>query len=1012
MVVAFSTAFAQDPQEYIFNHRSINDGLASNFVNCVFRDKKGFLWIGSENGLQRYDGNKFISPYRGLGAGALPPFPVHQILEDKEGRLWLRMKNRIGILDPVTFRFQQVTVSAKKTLPANGEHRLYKDARNNVYLIISRFGWFYFDAATCSLKEEKAPFRLPDDWGIRKVIEDKQTGSYWITGDKGLGLYNVAQKQLYSYANNPIQHPLLNDVRLSKAVTNFYIDRNRKFWIVNWNVDKNKDGGQAFFCYDERTKKYTNDTIGLANAGRNGYFEAEHIGEFADSVILVYGQNCMVMKDRDRFEGFEDPYNTGFGIKFNKVNHIIQDKEDLLWVATDNGLYSMPLKRGVSRHMMLRQTDGVVSTFNALEQLSNGQLWLGSWGRGVLVREASLAPAGVDLYKKAPADGNYKLVWDIEEHRSGDIWIGCQAGRLMVYDPKSKRTNYLTPAIFNAKTIRQVEQDGAGNLWFATQSGQLVKWTAGHNYNEGYEEIKQLGVIVSKLYFDKSGMLWIATHGQGVYLLNPQTGKVVNQFGANKSMAAYSENVEDVLQLNDSLFCFAGDLLNIWNVKRGRISQTISHNREPLHGVFAVQKDEEGQLWVSAITGIYKCVKDLVIKYNQWDGLVTVSNNSFLLEKSLKLQNGNIVFAGNQHLVSFKPSTYKSKTAPPDVTITDFRLFNQFLPIDSLLNLDHVRLKTDQNSISIDFSALSFSPQSKLTYFYKMQGADKDWIRVEGSPVAFYNLLPPGDYTFMVKAQNEEGLESKNITKLSIYIPPPFWQTPWFVLVVLFVLGCVGYYWHRMRIERLLQVEKVRTRLARDLHDDMGSTLSSINILSNMAIKRIENDQAVTKDYMVKISDNSSRMMEAMDDIVWSINPVNDTMRKMLARMKEFAGDVLEARDINYRFETDEAVKDVTFNMDQRREIFLIFKEAINNIVKYAHATEVKVVMQLKSRQFILQVIDNGIGFEYTSDGPDSARRGNGMRNMLKRAETVKGTFMVESARQAGAMIELRVPLA
>ncbi|RYZ27542.1 MAG: hypothetical protein EOO10_12405 [Chitinophagaceae bacterium] len=349
---------------------------------------------------------------------------------------------------------------------------------------------------------------------------------------------------------------------------------------------------------------------------------------------------------------------------------------------------------------------------------------------------------------------------------------------------------------------------------------------------------------------------------------------------------------------------------------------------------------------------------------------------------------------------------------PPDVTITDFRLFNQFLPVDSLLDLELIRLQTNQNSISIDFSALSFSPQTKLTYFYKMQGADKDWIRVDGPPIAFYNLLPPGDYTFMVKAQNEEGLESKNITKLTIYIPPPFYQTPWFILLVLFGLGCLAYYWHRMRIERLLQVERVRTRLARDLHDDMGSTLSSINILSNMAIKRIENDQQVTKDYMVKISDNSSRMMEAMDDIVWSINPVNDTMRKMLARMKEFAGDVLEARDINYRFETDEAVKDVTFNMDQRREIFLIFKESINNIVKYAHATEVRVVMQLKSRQFIMQVIDNGVGFDYTSDGNGSAKRGNGMRNMQKRAETVKGKLLVESALRNGTMIELRVQVA
>jgi ligand-binding sensor domain-containing protein/two-component sensor histidine kinase len=1018
LLVMFSwslEAFGQDLNEYIFNHRSINDGLASNFVNCVFRDKKGFLWIGSENGLQRYDGNKFISPYRGFHAGALPPFPVHQVMEDKDGRMWLRMDNRIGIFDPVMFQFQSIPVQSKTNLPPNGEYRLYKDRKGQVFLVISRFGWFYFDAATSSFRADKAPFPIPADWGVRKVVEDKQTGNYWIAGDRGLGLYDAKKRQLYSYSNNPLQHPLLSDARLSKYVTNVYIDRNRKFWLVNWDQGKNSSGGQSFFCYDERTQRYTNDTLGLANAGNSGYFEAETITEFADTVMLFYGNHCMVMKDRDRFEGFEDTYNTGFGITFNKVNQVMEDKENLLWVATDNGLYSMPLKRGTSRHMVLKQSGGVLSTFNALKQTADGRLWIGSWGRGVLVREHSLERASINVYKNAPTDGNYKLVWDIEEHRSGAIWIGCQAGRLMIYDPKQAQTKFLVPAVFQNKTIRQIRQDPAGNLWFGTQNGQLVKWTNGNAFSDGaFTEVKQLGAMITELLFDKQGMLWVATNGKGVFRMNPQSGAILKQYKMDAGSLSYNENVADILQLNDSLFAFAGDALNIVAIQSGRIVQTVTYNGELLQGVLAMQVDGDGALWVSTGTGIYKCnlQKNQVNKYSQWDGLITVSNNSFVMDRSLTLQNGNIVFAGNQNLVSFKPSTYKNKSAPPDVMITDFRLFDRFLPVDSLSALNTVELSNKENSISFDFSALSFSPQSKLTYYFKLDGADEDWIRAEGPPHATYTLLPPGHYTFMVKAENEEGLASKKITQLRIYIAPPFWRTPWFIGLVALVLCGLAYYWHRMRIERLLQIERVRTRLARDLHDDMGSTLSSINILSNMAIKKIESDQQVTKDYMVKISDNSSRMMEAMDDIVWSINPINDTMRKMLARMKEFAGDVLEARDIEYSFQTDEAVKEMTFTMDQRREIFLIFKEAINNIVKYAQSSEVKVVMRLKNRQFVMQVIDNGIGFDYISAGPGSAKRGNGMRNMQKRAEMVNGTFLVESAKQNGTLIELRVPVA
>jgi signal transduction histidine kinase len=241
---------------------------------------------------------------------------------------------------------------------------------------------------------------------------------------------------------------------------------------------------------------------------------------------------------------------------------------------------------------------------------------------------------------------------------------------------------------------------------------------------------------------------------------------------------------------------------------------------------------------------------------------------------------------------------------------------------------------------------------------------------------------------------------------------PPFWKTPWFITLILLCMGAFMYYLHRIRIERLLEVERVRIRLARDLHDDMGSTLSTIHILSNMALKKIDADQRATKEYMVKISDNSSRIMEAMDDIVWSINPVNDTMRKLLTRMKEFAGNVLEAKDIGYTFTLDEAVKDMTFNMEYRRDIFLIFKEAINNIAKYAQSTEVKVDICVKSKHFIMQVTDNGIGFNLDKAMLSSSQRGNGIRNMQKRAEGMNGILIIESARQSGTLLELRVPIA
>jgi signal transduction histidine kinase len=293
-----------------------------------------------------------------------------------------------------------------------------------------------------------------------------------------------------------------------------------------------------------------------------------------------------------------------------------------------------------------------------------------------------------------------------------------------------------------------------------------------------------------------------------------------------------------------------------------------------------------------------------------------------------------------------------------------------------------------------------------------LDGAEKDWQAAKGNLQAVYNLLPAGNYTFLVKAQNEEGVFSKNTTQIHFIIHPPFWQATWFITLEVLVCAIVIYYLYRMRINRLLHVERVRSRLARDLHDDMGSTLSTINILSNMAMKKLEKDTAATREYITRISNNSSRIMEAMDDIVWSINPLNDTMPRVIARMKEFAGSVLESKDIEYAFEIEEYVKDVGFDMESKRELYLIFKETINNLVKYSGCTKVTITMNHKKKIFILKVIDNGVGFNTQDPELQSTQRGNGLRNMQSRAEHINGRLTITSAPGCGTTVEVMIPIA
>jgi signal transduction histidine kinase len=212
------------------------------------------------------------------------------------------------------------------------------------------------------------------------------------------------------------------------------------------------------------------------------------------------------------------------------------------------------------------------------------------------------------------------------------------------------------------------------------------------------------------------------------------------------------------------------------------------------------------------------------------------------------------------------------------------------------------------------------------------------------------------------------------------------------------------YYFHNQSIRRILAIEAVRQKVARDLHDDIGSALSTINILSIVAKNKIKEDPLKAEEYISKIGDNSTRMMEAMDDIVWSINPENDNMQKIISRMRQFATEVLEPKNIELDFLIDEQTKELHLNMQEKRDLFLVFKEAINNIAKYANATLVKTKLSLNNNKLVLYIEDNGEGFDI-----ENADGGNGLNNMQKRAEALNAKFKIASMFNSGTTVTLEM---
>jgi ligand-binding sensor domain-containing protein/two-component sensor histidine kinase len=987
--------------EILFSRLSANDGLFSNFINCVWQDQRGFLWIGSENGLQRYDGHKFIRMYGESLDKSIPILPVHQILGDKQDHMWIRMGEIIGQYDVRTNNFKRA-ITPKR----NSGYLLSIDTKGRV-IINNLEGIFIYNPKTNTFGKDKNIIDCPDDWGVITVTEDPVTDNFWICGRRGLGLFDIHTKKFYSHDYNPLHIGLLKATP-STDVMNLFIDSKHRYWIAQWPYRP----GLTVNLYDAASQTLVNKML---EPDIPAYHE---FGAFVESgnQIWAFGSNLLNIYDEGEkvLYKFYDSNNTNYGIKFTAVSSIYKDRDGNTWLATDNGLYKATvITHGISHGTLKMETGNI--TF--VQQITGDKLIFGTWGAdgihtvnifdSLKFSRNDELKANVD--RNMPyADGVYGSAWCMIEHSvTHHLWFGCQEGALMDYDPVKKQTHFLYLPIFDKRTLRQVVEDGAHNLWFGTQWGRIIRLAPDGQFKI-FEEYHS---VVYKMMVDSKGKIWIGTTTKGLFVFDPVTGKTIKTYSAmGKAGQVLSKpGVKDIVQLNDSLMAIACDVnLDILNRYTGKIKQITPYQGLPNPVIYSMQTDNDGALWFSTNRNIikYDWKKNEFRAYDQRDGLVSTTNNRNLLDLSTRLKSGRLIFAGGNNFVAFDPNVLKSKTVPKDVTITDIRLFNTYIRVDSVMYRGGLVLPHDKNSLTIEYASMTYTDRNRMVYYYMLEGAGKTWIRADNANIASFPSLPPGHYVFKVRCENTEGLASRHTTELSIYIRPAFWQTWWFILLLLILAAVPVYIIYNLRINRMAAVQRLREKVARDLHDDMGSTLTSINILSAMAANKITGENAPAREYLGKISTNSNQMMDAMDDIVWSIKPDNDTMPRIVARMREYAANVLEPKDIEYTVVNDDNIKNIKLDMDVRRNLFLIYKESLNNLVKYSGATDVSIEFFVHHGRLQLVVKDNGIGID-----PKIIKPGNGLSNMKNRAAAIGGKLVVSSKPGDGTLITLEIPI-
>ena len=435
--------------------------------------------------------------------------------------------------------------------------------------------------------------------------------------------------------------------------------------------------------------------------------------------------------------------------------------------------------------------------------------------------------------------------------------------------------------------------------------------------------------------------------------------------------------------------------------------------------------DDLGNLWISTNMGL-SCFtaptkefpRGRFRNFTEEDG---IAGNEFNSYTGKKLLTGELLFHGVKGTTWFSPEEVLHQQNAVPVNFISLSVNNKLLQWEkdssvitgNIAYSKQLTLTHDQNIFSISFSSMDYRNDKGKLYSWKLEGFDKEWTEPGRQHDVTYTNLNPGTYTFYVRGTNTDGVLNEKGNSIRIVIVPAWYQTWLFKIAVILVIAGGFYAFYRYRLRQALKLQSLRNNIASDLHDEIGSTLSSISISSAVIQKKMKEDSPEVNNLLTQISSNTDNMMEAMSDIVWAVNTKNDSFNNVVNRMRAFAIEILEPENVLLNMSVSKDLDHVALNMQQRKNLYLLFKEAINNIAKYAACKNVWVDIDMKGGKITMKIKDDGKGFAPLSGGEGLGVRlgGNGLDNMHKRANELKGKIKVDSAIGSGTLVTLEFPV-
>ncbi|WP_217789348.1 sensor histidine kinase [Pinibacter aurantiacus] len=988
-------AFAQEPEQYIFSHIGIMNGLISDEVTHVQQDPLGFVWIGTLNGIQRYDGKRFVYfRHTDNNPFSLPNDKILGMQLDNKNRLWvLCAENKIGYINVTDLKFHEAAIRLPDFVVKKTPGSLFIDKQGNVLFILTGNGLFTYSERKNEFSEQSNLVQLPPRWKPLCITQDKISNNYWIGCDSGLAKYSSEKHALSYELNNPDKDAVINGLKDLNNITRILIDKKQRCWLL---AEK-----KQLFSFDGTSHAVRSWNKSIADIVNNVVYEIQTLNELSDGSIWIGGANVFAKFDTatKKFENIPSDLPGEYSIRYDVVRNISEDKENNVWTCTNKGLYRFNTMAQLF-HAISNRKPGNGKKYTAgvssITQLRDGSIVAATFGDGAFSYDSNFKPKHSSLLPSP----RVSQAWCIFQQSGGDVWESNHDGSLLIRHAVNGKEEMVPASTFDGSAVRQMVEDKNGNVWLGTQNGALVQW---NKSSKKFILKHRLNSMIQRLFADSTGTVWAGTATSGVYKIN-SAGDIEDNYTSsgqvNKTLT--SSNITDILQYNDSLYIFAGDGLNIFNIKANSVQHYNIENDLPSKSIINIVKDKAGYLWLTTQSMLCSInfQKQVVTTYSPSDGVYT---SAFNMGSACLLRDGRIAIGTAHDMMVFDPGAIAKNgyAAAPDISITGFSVMNKPMDLDSLFKRPVIELNSDENSVTIEFSTLTYL--NIYGVFYKLEGLDKNWQLTGRTHQAVYSYLPPGNYTFKAYCVNGDGIPSKHTTELSIKIKAPFWKTWWFLSFMAFVIVTILYWLDKLRMQKLRATESIRSRIATSLTDDLSSSLSSINIISELAKNKVSTDIDRTKEYIAQISDTSNRMIDSMYDVVWSVDPNNDSMEQTINRMKNFTAEMESLYPVDIVFEIDKAIYKLQPDMENRYELLSIFKEAVWNACKHSRAKHIFVNISYKKQVLVITVQDDGIGFE-----TEAVKLGRGINEMRRRSNTIDASFTMQSEINTGTVIKVQ----